>query len=247
MKRSYQLIILATIILFGTTAMYDLAIWREFKTGGYKKPESNYDKLNFRDFDTIEIVASNVISATIKQGNRFDVKRHKWMDNIRVEQKGTVLVITFKAKSSMYAGSSSNDILIECPTLKQIKTDAVFLLDGKQIKSRKNHHKAFYSGYVYVRGFKQDSIELVMNNFSSIYFRDNKFNFLHADVGSQDSSRSTIDIDKSNEILFANINLQHSSIMNLDDIHIKNFKYKLSDSAQVKLSGISLRLLSNKK
>ena len=97
-----------------------------------------------------------------------------------------------------------------------------------------------------IKGFNQDEFSLIMNNASTVYLKDNSFKFLKANIGSQDSSRSLIDLDNSNEILSADIDLQNRSTLNLNNIYIKNFQYKVSDHAQVNLSGISLRLLSNK-
>ena len=246
MKTSYLLLILALLILFGTTAAYDIALQKEYLKGDYKKPYGAYNQLNFRDFDSIEVVASHIIRTTIVQGDKFDVKLHKFAKDAHIEQKGSKLIVTFKTDMDAYYGNAASALFIQCPSLKSIKTDAVYILNGDTITARKHGSNRFNSSQVLIKGFKQDNLSVEIDNFSTVLFRDNQFKFLHADVGSQDSSRSTIDLDNSNQVLSAEIDLQQNSIMSLKDIFINNFKYKLSDSAQVSLSGISLRLLSNK-
>lgn len=246
MKTSFKLVLMAVIILFGTTAAYDIALLKEYSKNDYKKPYLDYDQLSFRGFDSIEIVASNLISVEIVKGNTFDVKKHKWLKKAKIEQRGKRLVITFNTnEDNYYGGYTSRALIIQCPILKEVKADARFILNGKPVISRQGELEHFKGGQILIKGFKQDEFSLVINNASIVYLKGNDFGHLKANIGSQDSSRSVMDLDKSNKVLSADINLQHSSIMSLKDIYIDEFKYKLSDSAQVNLSGISLRLLSN--
>lgn len=245
MKTSYKLLVLALIILFGSTAAYDVALRKAYLKWDKKRPYESYDNLNFKNFDRIEITAANIVSTMITQGPYFKVRLHNSIPEAKIEQKGRTLVITFESNSSVFHANHSNALLIECPSLKEIKTNAIFTINGEVMTVKHARSSKYSGGQVSVRGFEQDSLSLVMDNYTSLYFKENKFGFLNANLGSSDSSRSTIYIDNSNQIESADLNLQNNSAMNLKNIFIENFKYKLSDSAQVSLSGISLRLLSN--
>lgn len=248
MKTSYKLLVLAIIIIFGTTAAYDFALQKIYLMSDYTSPWRNYNTMLFKDFDTIEIVASNRIFTEIIQSDSFDVKLHKWVTDAKITQKGKILIINFDSQTNSYpAGYTKRALVIKCPLLKEVKTDAISLINGKSVISKSADPDNFKGGHVLINGFKQDRFSLIMNNGSTVYLKENSFKFLDANIGSQDSSRSSINIDYSNSIESADIDLQNNSVMSLNNIYIKNFKYKLSDSTQVSLNGISLRLLSNKK
>lgn len=246
MKTSYQLLILAAVILFGTTAAYDIALSREYSKMDYNDPYSDYDQLNFKNFDKIEILGSNRIATMITYATKFDVKQLKFMEDALIEQKGSTLIITFNSDINSYQGGSGNDFIIKCPSLKQITADFIYTSKGRPVAELGSKSDKYYGGRVSVNGFKQDSLFVVMNNSTTVLLQNNKLNFLDANIGVRNLNSSTIDIDGTNSIFSAQLNLQHQSVMTLRNIYIKNFKYKLSDSAQVNLSGISLRLLSNK-
>jgi len=246
MKTSYQLLILAAFILFGTTAAYDIALNREYSKTDHNDPYSDYDQLNFKNFDKIEILGSNRIATTIIYGPKFDVKQLKFMEDVLIEQKGSTLIITFNSESNSYQGGSGNDFIIKCPSLKQITADFIYTSNGMPVATLDSKSDRYYGGRVSVNGFKQDSLYVIMNNSTTVLLQNNNLNFLDANIGGRDLTRSTIDIDGTNSISSAQLNLQHQSVMTLRNIYINNFKYKLSDSAQVNLSGISLQLLSKK-
>ncbi len=247
MKMSYKLLLLAVIIILGTTAAYDFAVQKQYLKNDYTSPWRDYNTMRFKDFDTIEVVASNRINTEIIRSDTFDVKLHNWVTDAKITQKGKRLIINFDTKRGSYHnGYTTRGLIIRCPLIREVKTDAISLLNGKQVVSKTVEPDKFRGGQVIIKGFKQDGFSLVMSNASIVYLKDNNFKFLKANIGSQDSSRSSIDLDNSNNILSADINLQNRSIMNLNDIYIKNFKYKVSENAQVNLGGISLRLLSNK-
>ena len=247
MKTSTKLLLLAVIILFGTTAAYDFALRENYLMYYYNKPFREYTKLEFKDFDTIEIVASNVLNTEIIRSDTFDVRLHNWLSGAKITQKGKRLIINCETEKYNYQdGNSKPALLIKCPALKEVKTDARIFLNGRQQILKSILPSDVTGGKVVIRGFKQDKFSLVMNNASTVYLKGNSFKFLYANIGIHVSSRSSINIDYSNSIESADIDLQNNSVMSLNNIYIKNFKYKLSDSTQVSLNGISLRLLSNK-
>ena len=247
MKTSYKLLVVAIIIIFGTTAAYDFALQKIYLMSDYTSPWRNYNTMLFKDFDTIEIVASNRIFTEIIRSDTFDVKLHMWATDAKITQKGKRLIINCETEKYNYQdGNTKSALLIKCPALKEVKTDARIFLNGRQQILTSILPSDVKGGKVVIRGFKQDKFSLVMNNASTVYLKENSFKFLDANIGIHGSSRSSINIDYSNSIESADIDLQNNSVMSLNNIYIKNFKYKLSDSTQVSLNGISLRLLSNK-
>lgn len=246
MKTSFKLLTLAIVITFATTAAINFKLRAVYLTGDYKNPDSAYEIREFKDFDSIEIVAANLISARITHGDKFIVKLHEFAQGVRLEQKGSRLIVRVAADINGYYPSSRDVLLIECPVLKEIRTDGRFTVNGKPKIARKNNIRSYQGGRVLLTGFTQDSLSIVMNNFNKVFLRENNLQMLRAEIGVQDSSRSTLDLDRSNKINSADFNVQQSSILVLKDVMIKNFKYNLSDSAQVSLSGISLQMLSKK-
>jgi hypothetical protein len=243
MKTSNILLIIAGIVLFGTLTAYDFALKAEYNKGTYKNAFRNYSKLSYKDFDKIEINPASNIIVNIIYSDTFDVSVENYVkDYLNIKQEGSKLIVDFNSKELQHV-SFGQPLIIKCPLIKEVAINTIFTSNGKQVTISDAPRNYSENIGVSIRGFKQDSILLVMNNASVMSLKNNKFNYVKAILGSGSTGESSLNINKSNQINFADINLENKSKLSLSDIIIEHPNFKISDSAQVNLSGSSLKLL----
>jgi hypothetical protein len=238
MKNSYKLLLIAVLLLVGTLTAFDLALKTEYEKGTYKNVRRDYSKLEYKNFDVIEINAANKLGVEIQYSDTFNIGvRDRVKEFLKIKQIGSHLIIDCNMRDSRgYLGEKS--IIIQCPELKGLRTDAVFYVNGKPIIT-----KDISNTTVFVTGFKQDNLKLNMNNATFVKLFDNQIKHLSADLGKDISSQSDLVIDQSNDIAAADFNIQNKSRLTLTNVKADNFNYTISDSAQIRLSGASLKLL----
>jgi len=250
MKNSYKLLIGAAIILFGTTTAYDFALKAEYEKGiykkpGYKDPMQDFTKLGYKNFNIIEINAADLLNIEISHSDTFDVRvKNDFKDEIKIKQEGSRIIISFDKKKAYV--SNGRSLVIRCPVIDSLITDAVLMINGKRVVTLQGRYNVdFGHEGVKLQGFQQDSLTLTINNASIVSLKNNKLDYLKADLGISESSysRPNLSLDKSNEINYADLNLQNKSRLSLNNISIKHLEFKISDSAQVQLSGASLKLI----
>jgi hypothetical protein len=238
MKSSYKLLILAVLLLFGSLTAYDFALKTEYEKGTYKDAFRNFSKLEYKNFDIIEINAANKVGVEIQYNKTFDVKISDRTKNyLKIKQVGSHLIVDLNINDSRtYLGERV--LIIQCPELRELKTDAIFLMNGKPVIT-----KDISNTTVFVNGFKQDSLKLTMNNASFIKLINDQIKYLSANLAKDPLSESDLTIDQSNLISSADINVENKGKLTLKNVIVDNFHTTISDSAQVRLSGASLRLL----
>jgi hypothetical protein len=99
------------------------------------------------------------------------------------------------------------------------------------------------NGVTTIYNFNQDKLELIVNSVTKLILDKNKFNLLSAKVGDSKSTKGTLTIMNNNEINNLYVELNGTSILNLNDPMINKAELKISDSVDVKLSGRALKFL----
>jgi len=244
MKTSIKLLVIAIVILFGTTAAYDFALKEEYEKGLYKDPMNSFTRVEYKDFDEIVINAANRLGAEIIHSDTFDVRVDNYAKSyVKFRQEGSRLIVDLDLSSKRFFGKRM--LVIKCPAIKFVKTDAVYSFKGKDTVAVNNLGDYGGGKTTTIIGFKQDSLNLSINHASIVNLRGNKLEYLIADLGIAKSSQSGLGVDKTNKINYADLNIQNSSKLDLNDISFNRLVYKISDSAQVNLSGVSLKLIRN--
>ncbi|HXI01119.1 MAG TPA: hypothetical protein VNI52_12695 [Sphingobacteriaceae bacterium] len=246
MKTSIKLLITAVAILFGTTAAYDFALQTSYEKGTHRDPWYNFSQLNYKDFDEIDIQAANLVNVSIVRSDTFDVRLNNNLSKeVKIKQEGSRLIITFDTKRNRYRDYAKS-LQIKCPIIRRLNTDAVFILDGKSVTIKNGASENFYGSLgVSLAGFNQDTLALTMHNASKINLINNSLRYLNVNMGMDKASEPVLKLNKTNKVKSAKLNIQNKSMLNLNDIAIGNLEYKISDSAQVNLSGVSLKLIKS--
>lgn len=244
MKNSIKLLVISMLILFGTTVAYDFELKKEYEKGFYKDPMHRFSRIEYKDFNEIAINAANRLGTEITYSDTFDVRVDNYAKPfVKFRQDGSRLIIDLDLNSKRFFDQKV--LVIRCPVLKFVKTDALYSFRGKDTVATNNLGDYGGGKITTISGFNQDSLKLFSTNASVINLRANQLKYLTADIGNGKSSQSGLGVDRTNKINYADFNIQNRSRLDLNDINFNHLKYTVSDSAQIKLSGVSLKLIKS--
>lgn len=243
MKNSSKYLLAAVLVLLTSLTAYNMALRAEYRKGDYKNPLRGYVNLGFKDFTEVAVPASSVVSVQLVRGP-FSVRLNPAATKyVQVRQQGGRLVVTasFPAGGRHYFGRSET-VIISCPRLAALTTDATYEGEGKPVIS-----KGFWnSERVLVQGFMQDSLVLRADRGSRIELASNKLSYLGATIGASLGSHPQLQLNPDNHIAAADLTLGHQSEVLLNNITIPQLKYHVADSARATLTGAALSSLARK-
>jgi hypothetical protein len=236
MKKSNLLLLAAFAILAVSLGMYNVALKNEYATGTYKDPYKNYKPLNLQGFQAIDINAANKVNVEVKPG-KFQVWVHeRSTDIVRVKLVGNRLQI-----DAAYPEEEGNDgsVIITCPSLAEIKTNAYFQVKGKQEQRKISS----YSPPVKVEGFTLDSLQLRQDNASRIRLNKNKIGLLRSTTGISPGAASHLEIGSDNTIQQAYLTVRNKGKLRVESPKIARLQYDFGDSTEVTFSGSAMGML----
>jgi hypothetical protein len=241
MKNSSKYLLAAVLVLLASLTAYNMALRAEYRKGDYKDPLRGYASLGFKDFTEVAVPASSVVSVQLVRGP-FSVRINPAATKyVQVRQQGGRLVVTasFPEGGRHYFGRSET-VVISCPRLAALATDAEHEGEGKPIIS-----KSFWnSERVLVQGFMQDSLAVRADRGSRIELAGNKLAYLDVNAGASLGSRAQLQLNRDNHIAAANLTLGHQSELVLDNVTIPQLRYHFADSAKATLTGAALGSLA---
>ncbi|MGI4762302.1 MAG: hypothetical protein ACRYF0_16450 [Janthinobacterium lividum] len=236
MKNSSKYLLAAVLVLLASLTAYNMALRTEYRRGDYKNPLRGYVAQGFRDFTEVVVPASNVVSVKIVPGP-FSVRLNPGAtEYVHLRQQGNRLIITATfPKWRRYFGPAET-VLISCPRLAALSTDAVYEAQGKPSISKdfREYEK------VLVQGFRQDSLTLRQNHGSCIELAGNTLGSLRATAGPSLGSHGLLQLNADNRIAAASLTLAHQSELVLDNVQIPQLHRQFSDSTKVTLTGAAL-------
>jgi hypothetical protein len=238
MKKSNLLLVAALLVLLVSLGMHNAALKATYHSAPHKDPYWNFKPLNIQDFQAIDVLAANKINVQIKPG-KYQVWVHKGsMENVKVKRVGKRLQIeaVFPEREGYH-----KMVLITCPDVSQITTNATFLLNGKKEIRKSDDHMAV----VTVEGFSLDSLELQQDNASAIQLTKNRIGYLHSTSGISPGARPRLEISPDNIIREANLKAQQKATLRIHSAKINRLRYDCGDSTEVSFSGSALGLLKN--
>jgi hypothetical protein len=240
LKTSTILLLTAGFILLGSLVAYNMALKTEYTKGTYKDPYRNFVTLDYRDFNQIEINPASDINVKIMSGN-YKVQVHKHAtDYITFTKNGSNLQVNLNYLKEEQQQPYGDVIVITCPQLTQLKTNAFYTLNGKKITS----NKSWNNNLVTVEGFQQPTLSLQQDKATTIKLTNSKLDRLEAVVGVSAGSAAKLELDKTNQIQEANLDIRNKSELVVENLTIPKRQYQFSDSARATFSGSALGILA---
>jgi hypothetical protein len=237
MKTSNILLLIALILLLSTLMAYNMVLKKQYTSGEYKNPLKDHTLLGFTDFDEIEINDTNIIKVKIEAGDTHQVHQQQNTEGlIKVTQIGKRLQVDLDFGDGGKILSGHRDtyhIVIRTPELRLLKTDA------------SHKHKVYLTDQqgVTVERLNQGQLALEMDNGSYVKLSDNQINSLTVNTGRSHGTEPFLHILPDNRLQQARLNIRNASLLTLENVAIPEVDYTFSDSAQVKLSGVSLAII----
>jgi hypothetical protein len=236
MKNSSKYLLAAVLVLLASLTAYNMALRTEYRRGDYKNPLHGYVAQGFRDFTEVVVPASNVVSVKIMPGP-FSVRLNPGAtEYVHLRQQGGRLVVTATfPKWRRYFGPAET-VLINCPRLAALSTDAVYESQGKPMTT--NNFRDYEK--VLVQGFRQDSLTLHQDHGSRIELAGNTLGMLRATAGPSPGSHGLLQLAADNRLAAASLTLAHQSELVLDNVRIPQLRHSFGDSVKVTLVGSAL-------
>ena len=240
MKNSSKYLLAAVLVLLASLTAYNMALRTEYRRGDYKNPLRGYVAQPFKDFTEVVVPASNAVSVKIVPGP-FGVRLNPGaVDYVHLRQQGGRLIITAAFPKWRRDFGPIETVLISCPRLAALTTDAVYEAQRKQVANKyfRDNEK------VLVQGFTQDSLTLRQDRGSCIELAGNKLAYLRATAGTTSGSRGLLQLNADNHIGAADLALGHQSELTLTNVLIPQLRHQFADSVQVTLTGAALGSLA---
>ena len=248
MKTSNKILIVATLVVIGYLLVYDTALKAEYVKGDFKKPHYRMHQLSLSNFNIIEHNAANIIGMQIEKGP-YGVWIDDYIkDKVKVSQHGQTLQVDYISKENF---SDYKGIIISCPDVISITANP-FINPEKTANERYLRRNGttmiidyFPHGTIGIIGFEQPVMTLQANEFTEFELQKNTLTQLNAKIGNTKKGNAGLTITADNKITGADIQVPGRSTLTLDNVYINKVTYKIADSADVHLTGKSVRLLDH--
>lgn len=248
MKTSNKLMISTLVILLVSLTIYDFALKAEYVAGNYKDPYKDYTSNGIKNFDEIEIDASNMMNITVRKGD-YAIHTAKNNDDIvQYTKVGNRLIISVdfskNAKSNDPNIAHFNNIDIYCPKITYVKTnDHRYTMPMKKTdpENRESGNRA--EGVLMLRRFKLDSLNIEHKS-GTIFLGKDTITLLKITT----TFRSNLNIEDDVYVGQADMHINDQSSLRLEKFNMQKFNYTLADSATITLTskGAALKNLINK-
>jgi len=240
MKTSNKLLLAALVVLLTSLTAYNMALRAEYRKGDYKDPLHGYVSLDYKDFTEVAVPAASAVSVKLVPGP-FSVRLNPMATKyVQLRQQGNRLVITAAFPDRRHYFGQAATVLISCPRLATLTTDAVYDVEGKPVIGK----NCWNSERVLVQGFKQDSLWLRADRGSRVELTGNQLSYLGVTAGTSLGSQTQLQLNSDNRIAAADLTLGHQSELALNNITIPQLRHHFADSAKATLTGAALHSLA---
>lgn len=246
MKTSNKLVITGIILVLISLAGYDFLLKRAYISGKYKDPYNTFVDLNFKGFDTVDLVSSTAVNVKFVQGP-FRVRiDSNFAEYTRIKQTGKRLQINAVFEANYLSDPNPYIMVISCPHLSVINIDATYKADGKQVTDTIVRDD-WRMRKVLIDGFKQDSLIINQDYGSTVVLVNSHLQSVNTATGRSGKSGSKLVILEHNQIQKAHLDILNNSTLLLDNAQIGDLHYNLADSANLILTVKATNLLNNSK
>ncbi|WP_295677350.1 hypothetical protein [uncultured Mucilaginibacter sp.] len=246
MKTSYKLVFAGIILVLISLVWYDFLLKGAYVSGKYKDPYNSFVDLKFKDFDTVDLVSSTAVNVKFVQGP-FKVRiDSNFSPYTRIKQIGKKLRINAVFEDGYLSDPSTYTLVISCPHLSTINTDATYKANGKHVTDTVVRDD-WRMRQVLIEGFKQDSLTINQDYGCTVILANDHFQTVNANIGKKEKSGSNLVILENNQIQKANLAILNTSKLILNNAQIGDMNYHLADSAKLILTGKAQNLLKKSK
>lgn len=235
MKTSNLLLLVAALVLLGSLTAYNTALRAEYRRGTYKDPLREYSHLNFKNFDEVAVSAASTGKVKIVAGPWAVRMSPAAAQYVHVRQQGRRLEVS-AAFPDEWRWLPGEMVVISCPRLAALSTDAEYTVAGKRIADTRlePHYR------VLVQGFGQDTLRVQADRASRVELAGNRLGYLAAETGRTPGSRTALLLNDDNHIQAARLRCESHSELALNGLRIPSLRAQLGDSVQLSLRGQAL-------
>ena len=238
MKTSNKLFVAAVALVLGSLATYDAALHAEYGTGHFRDPLRNYQALGLRNFDRISVPAAGRLHVKIERGP-FAVHLNKdAAEYVHVTQQNGQLAVALDYPKEWKWLGQKDALRITCPQLAALSAKGTYTVAGQP-----QHDKLEGGGEVEIKGFRQDSLALQLDQSTHVLLTGNLLRQLRATTGQRPGTEPSLTIGADNHIQAADLTIGSRGHLDLATA-ISNLRHRFSDSATVAFSGAAARSLS---
>jgi hypothetical protein len=239
MKTSTTLIIVAAGIMLASLILYNYSLKASYNNGDYKNRYYGLKFAPLKNLNEIHVESANKMAVQIEQGAKEGIWiKEKIADKLKWTVTGGVLNINFtdnakKDEDRIYG----QNIIIVSKKIDRVITHSYFT----SVEEEKN---GYTSGSIGVNGFRQDNMDLILDNSTLLDLSKTTLNTLNAKIGLKSTGSATLNITSDNNINTAVFSIPGAGTLTLMNPTIVKTSYQLSDEATVTLNGSPLKMLS---
>lgn len=248
MKTSNKLMISALVVLLVSLTIYNSALKAEFVSGRYKDPYKDYTSNGIKNFNEIEINATNMMDITIRKGDYAIHTAKSNNDIVKYTKVGNRLIISVDFEKNPKSNDPNiphfNKVDIYCPQITYVKTDEHgYTMPMKKISPEDRESVNNAGGMIMLRRFKLDSLNIEHKSGTIFLGKDTI-----ASLRTTTTAKSYLNIEKDVYIGKADMHINDKSSLSLEKFDIPKFNYTLADSATITFTskGATLKDLINK-
>lgn len=246
MKTSNKLIGAAVTLLLMSLTWFDFLVKAAYVSGKFNDPYSGFVSLKNTGFDTVDLVSSTAANVKFTQGP-FSVRiDSNSIGYVCIKQTGKRLQINAIFAGDYVSTPSPYLLLISCPKLSAVNTDATYSSNGKRVTDTIVREE-WRMRQVLIDGFKQDSLHISQDYGSTVVLANNHIGSVSVQAGKSAGSGSKLVILEGNQFQSANIDVFNNSRLLLSNSLITNLNYHLADSAKAIITGKAENLLNHLK
>lgn len=237
MKNSSKLLLAAVLVLLASLTAYNMALRTEYRKGSYKDPYRDYETRAFTNFSEVAVEGASEGNVEITPGPYQVRVSPQAAPYVRLRQQGRRLVYSLVFPERRHYLGYGPAVVISCPRLAALSTDAVFTEAGRPRAEKRNEtgeHR------VRVQNFRQDSLRLRQDRASRVELAGNQLGYLAAEAGFSTGSHPVLQLDDTNAIMEANLHLEHQSELLLNTVRVPRLHYQFADSVRLGLPGAAL-------
>ena len=242
MKNSLKFLTAAGLLLLGSLTSYTAALRAEYQRGAYKDPLNNYNVLALRDFRTLDVPAAGVMRVRVEAGTFGVYVNKKAADYVRVKQQGGQLTVALNFPEKEEYLGQGDAVVIRCPRLDLLTAGSTYTRAGSP--QTVAHRNDFNRTELLVKGFTQDSLQLVQSHTAHVVLAGNRLGQLRAVVGNTAGSTAQLDLSADNRLAATDVQVKHRGKLVATNLALPGLRWHFSDSAQVELTGAALRVLT---
>ncbi len=241
MKTSNKILIASFALLTISLAFYDLRLKAEYQKGDYTDPYHDFVKLDYKNFDAVELESSSAINIMMVQGPFKVMASSHAMDYLNIQQEKNRLIIRAKFQDHYRSEPAQYIVYVSCPHLSGFKADASYLVDDLKVTDTIAKDPNWRT--TMINGFVADSLNIQQDFASNVAVQNSKIKHLTATVGLSDKSGSVLTIGQNNKFDLADLNILNRSHLWIKGTNLNNINYHLADSASLIINGAEAKHL----